>query len=108
MFWLSRAALASAAMLMLEQRLPRRVALRLGPRRVARGPLRCLTGAGEERTLDARPRFPKPKGVDMHRHFSRFIVVCAGLVALCGLIAVAAAARPVPQTEPGDLLDPRT
>jgi hypothetical protein len=44
----------------------------------------------------------------MYRRLSRLIVVCAGLVALCGLIAVAAAASPVPQTEPGDLPDPRT
>lgn len=44
----------------------------------------------------------------MNRRLSRLIAVCAAVVALCGLIAVAAAARPVPQTEPGDALDPRT
>ena len=44
----------------------------------------------------------------MNRRFARFAVVCAGVMALCGLIAVAAAARTLPQTEPGDLLDPRT
>jgi uncharacterized protein DUF3455 len=44
----------------------------------------------------------------MNRHLSRFIVVGAAVVALCGLIAVAAAARTVPQTEPGDPIDPRT
>jgi Protein of unknown function (DUF3455) len=44
----------------------------------------------------------------MNRRLSRFIVGCVGVVALCGLIAATAAARPVPQTEPGDPLDPRT
>jgi hypothetical protein len=44
----------------------------------------------------------------MNRRLSRLIFVCAAVVALCGLIAVAAAARPVPETEPGDPLDPRT
>jgi len=44
----------------------------------------------------------------MNRRLSRFIVACAGVVALCGLVAAVAAARPVPQTEPGDALDPRT
>lgn len=44
----------------------------------------------------------------MNRHLSRLLVVCAAVVALCGLVAVAAAARPAPQTEPGDLIDPRT
>ena len=40
---------------------------------------------------------------------SRFIVACAGVVALCvGLFAAAASARPAPQTAPGDQLDPRT
>jgi hypothetical protein len=40
--------------------------------------------------------------------FPRFIVACAGVLALCGLFAAAASARPTPQTAPGDLLDPRT
>ena len=44
----------------------------------------------------------------MNRRLSRLIAVCAAVVALCGLIAVAAAARPVPQTERGDPIDPRT
>jgi Protein of unknown function (DUF3455) len=44
----------------------------------------------------------------MNRRLSRLIAVCAAVVALCGLIAVAAAAGPLPQTEPGDALDPRT
>ena len=44
----------------------------------------------------------------MYPGFSRFIVACAGLLAACGLIAAGASARPVPQTTPGDALDPRT
>ena len=39
---------------------------------------------------------------------TRFIVACAGVLALCGLVAAAASARPSPQTAPGDPLDPRT
>jgi hypothetical protein len=39
---------------------------------------------------------------------SRFIVACAVVLTLCGLVAAAAMARPEPQTEPGDALDPRT
>ena len=39
---------------------------------------------------------------------SHFIVACAGVLALCGLVAAAASARPAPQTAPGDPLDPRT
>jgi hypothetical protein len=39
---------------------------------------------------------------------SRFIVACAGVLALCGLFAAAASARPAPQTAPGDPLEPRT
>ena len=39
---------------------------------------------------------------------SRFIVACAGVLALCGLFAAAASARPASQTAPGDPLDPRT
>jgi Protein of unknown function (DUF3455) len=39
---------------------------------------------------------------------SRFIVACAGVLALSGLFAAAASARPAPQTAPGDRLDPRT
>ena len=38
----------------------------------------------------------------------RFIVACAGVLALCGLFAAAASARPASQTAPGDPLDPRT
>src|SRR5215216_2133266 len=50
------------------------------------------------------------KGVHMEgtRRLSRFIVACAGVLALCGLLAAAASARPAPQTAPGDPLDPRT
>src|SRR5215218_6167645 len=50
------------------------------------------------------------KGVHMKRkcRFPRFIVACAGVLALCGLVAAAASARPAPQTAPGDPLDPRT
>jgi hypothetical protein len=51
------------------------------------------------------------KGAHMDRkcRLSRFIVAWAGVVALSvGLFAAAAAARPAPQTAPGDLLDPRT
>jgi hypothetical protein len=63
-----------------------------------------------ERGGDAQPaaHLVSTKGVDMNRRLSRFIVACVSVVALCGLVAVAAAARPVPQTEPGDPLDPRT
>ena len=43
-----------------------------------------------------------------NRRVSRFVVVCAAVLALCGLVAAGAAARPAPQTEPGDVLDPRT
>jgi hypothetical protein len=39
---------------------------------------------------------------------SRFILACAGVLALCGLFAAAASARPAPPTAPGDPLDPRT
>jgi Protein of unknown function (DUF3455) len=38
----------------------------------------------------------------------RFIVACTCVLALCGLFAAAASARPAPQTSPGDPLDPRT
>jgi len=38
----------------------------------------------------------------------QFIVAWAGVLALCGVFAAAASARPTPQTAPGDLLDPRT
>jgi Protein of unknown function (DUF3455) len=50
------------------------------------------------------------QGVHMEgtRRLSRFIVACAGVLALCGLLAAAASARPAPQTAPGDPLDPRT
>jgi hypothetical protein len=46
----------------------------------------------------------------MERKFRlcRFIVACAGVLALFGLFAAAAFARPAPQTAPGDPLDPRT
>jgi Protein of unknown function (DUF3455) len=47
--------------------------------------------------------------MDRKCRLSRFIVAWAGVVALSvGLFAAAAAARPAPQTAPGDLLDPRT
>jgi Protein of unknown function (DUF3455) len=39
---------------------------------------------------------------------SHFIVACASVLALGGLFAPAASARPAPQTVPGDPLDPRT
>ena len=39
---------------------------------------------------------------------SHFIVACAGVLALSGLVATAASAGPAPQTAPGDPLDPRT
>ena len=39
---------------------------------------------------------------------SRLIVACIAVVAVCGLVATAAWARPAPQTAPGDPLDPRT
>jgi hypothetical protein len=40
--------------------------------------------------------------------FARVVAACAGLLALCGLLAATALAQPVPQTAPGDSLDPRT
>src|SRR5215216_781668 len=63
-----------------------------------------------ERRGDAQPtaRLVSTKGVEMNRRLSRFIFAAASVFALCGLIATAAAARPLPQTEPGDTLDPRT
>jgi hypothetical protein len=39
---------------------------------------------------------------------SRFILACAAVLALCGVVAAAASAHPAPQTAPGDPLDPRT
>ena len=42
-----------------------------------------------------------------HR-LTRFIVACAGLLAVSGVLVAGATARPAPQTAPGDLLDPRT
>ena len=46
----------------------------------------------------------------MERKFrlDHLIVACAGALALCGLFAAAASARPAAQTAPGDPLDPRT
>jgi hypothetical protein len=42
-----------------------------------------------------------------HR-LSRIVLACVAVVAVCGLVATAAWARPVPQTAPGEPLDPRT
>lgn len=39
---------------------------------------------------------------------SRFLSACLGVLTLCGLVAAAASAHPVPPTTPGDPLDPRT
>ena len=71
---------------------------------------RCLTRENREGTLAAVAMLRQSKGVHMERkcRFPRFIVACAGVLALCGLFAAAASARPTPQTAPGDLLDPRT
>jgi hypothetical protein len=41
-------------------------------------------------------------------HLSKCLVACAGFLALCGLFAAAASARPASQTRPGESLDPRT
>src|SRR5690348_3182751 len=38
----------------------------------------------------------------------KFMLVCVSVMALGGLLAATAAARPTPQTAPGDSLDPRT
>ena len=38
----------------------------------------------------------------------QLIAACMGVLALCGLLAAPASARPTAQTAPGDLLDPRT
>jgi len=40
--------------------------------------------------------------------FSQFVIACAAVLALGGLLAATAAAKPAPQTAPGDTLDPRT
>jgi Protein of unknown function (DUF3455) len=50
------------------------------------------------------------KGAHMERkrRLARFIVAWTAVLALAGLFAAAAPARPAPQTAPGDLLDPRT
>jgi hypothetical protein len=40
--------------------------------------------------------------------FTQLIVACASVLALSGLIAATASARPAAQTTPGDALDPRT
>jgi hypothetical protein len=42
------------------------------------------------------------------KRLSNLIFACAGVLALCGLAAAPASARPAPQTTPGDPLDPRT
>ena len=42
------------------------------------------------------------------RRSSRFMVALAAALAVCGLLAAAASAGPVPQTAPPDPLDPRT
>ena len=44
----------------------------------------------------------------MTSRFSRILAAFGGVVAVCGLIAATALAQPVPQTAPGDPLDPRT
>jgi hypothetical protein len=46
--------------------------------------------------------------MQMARRSSRFIVVLAGALTACGLLAAAASAGPIPQTSPPDPLDPRT
>jgi hypothetical protein len=42
------------------------------------------------------------------RRLARFVAVCAGVLALGGLVAPPAFGGPDPQTAPGDPLDPRT
>jgi Protein of unknown function (DUF3455) len=42
------------------------------------------------------------------RRISHLFVACAGVLAVCGLVATAAFAGPPPQTTPPDPLDPRT
>src|SRR4051794_36356636 len=39
---------------------------------------------------------------------SRFMLACAGVLALWSVVAAAASAGPAPQTAPGDAFDPRT
>ncbi len=39
---------------------------------------------------------------------ARLRSACVGVLALCGVVAAAAAAHPAPETAPGDPLDPRT
>jgi hypothetical protein len=44
----------------------------------------------------------------MKARFTRMPTALLGVLAVCGLIAATALARPAPQTAPGDPLDPRT
>jgi len=44
----------------------------------------------------------------MHNRLTRLRLACLLALALTGLVAATAAAQPVPQTAPGDQLDPRT
>jgi hypothetical protein len=46
--------------------------------------------------------------MERKRRRAHILVACAGILAVCGVVAATASARPAPQTEPGDLLDPRT
>ena len=67
----------------------------------------CENRAG---TLGTVVALRQSKGAHMQRkcRLAQFVVACASVVALCGLFAAAASARPAPQTAPGDPLDPRT
>jgi hypothetical protein len=46
--------------------------------------------------------------MNTNRRRARVIVACAAVLAVSGVIAATASARPTPQTASGDLLDPRT
>ena len=39
---------------------------------------------------------------------TRFLSLCATVIAACGVLVATAVAQPAPQTTPGDPLDPRT
>jgi Protein of unknown function (DUF3455) len=51
---------------------------------------------------------PKELELSPHKILTRVLSLSAGVLALGGLVAATAAAAPVPQSSPGDALDPRT
>src|SRR3954452_21124622 len=65
-----------------------------------------MTSSGGGPTV-VRTRRPRRTSMQLPRP-SHFVFACACVLALCGLLASGAAARPGAQTCPGDPLDPRT